>query len=125
MQTPTFKQLDLVEQKFHQVAAFLASGDALQLQAASGALHTLSVELAGLLQTAPEQAKAKAILRQRVSALAQKMLMLRDNLSRREAFNQQALQVVLPTAAKSTYSGGSSVYGSVARQARVHKYVAA
>jgi hypothetical protein len=57
--------------------------------------------------------------------MASGLQMLRDNLSRQAAYNQQALQVVLPTPAKSTYGGGSSVYGTVARQGGVHKYLAA
>jgi hypothetical protein len=57
--------------------------------------------------------------------LAAGLQMLRDNLSRQAAFNQQALQVVVPTLPKSTYGGGSSVYGTVVRQGGVHKYLAA
>jgi hypothetical protein len=128
MQHPTANQLDLVEQQFTQVAAFLASGDAPRLQSASQTLQTLSAELARLLQASPAIRTPLAqqkILRQRVHAMAQRMQFLRDNLSRQAAYTQQALQVVVPTPAKSTYSGGSSVYGSVARQAGVHKFVAA
>ena len=150
MQNPTApafaQQLDLVEQQFNQVAAHLAAGDALALQSASGMLQDLSVELARLLtnvgpataspansktsksfQAAPKntsQLYEKAV-RQRVRVLAASMQSLRDNLSRQAAFNQQALAVLVPTPTKSTYSGGSSVYGAVARQAGVHKYLAA
>jgi flagellar biosynthesis/type III secretory pathway chaperone len=128
MQHPSTNQLDLVEQQFRQVAAFLASGDAPRLQSASQTLQTLSAELARQLQatavshTSAEQQKS---VRRRVQAMAQRMQSLRDNLSRQAAYTQQALQVVVPTPAKSTYSGGGSVYGSVARQVSVHKYVAA
>jgi hypothetical protein len=120
------KQLDLVEQQFNQVAALLASGDALTLEVASNALQALSVELARLLQPPTDASPvSKKALRQRVVALAGGLQMLRDNLSRQAAYNQQALQVVVPTPVKSTYGGGSSVYGSVARQVGVHRYLAA
>jgi uncharacterized protein YukE len=128
MHYPTPSQLDLVEQQFNQVAVFLAAGDAPQLETASQALQALSVALARLLQTGPASPASPAqqkVVRQRVQAMAAGLQMLRDNLSRQAAFTQQALQVVVPTPAKSTYSGGSSVYGSVARQAGVHKFVAA
>ena len=72
MNNAMIKQLDLVEQQFNQVAAFLASGQAPQVETAS-----------------------------------------------------QALQVVVPTAPGSTYSGGSAVYGTVGRQVGVHKFLAA
>ena len=120
------QQLDLVEQQFNQVAAFLASGQAPQLETASQALQALSLDLARLLQTqSAASAASQKALHQRVVALASGLQMLRDTLSRQAAFNQQALQVVLPTPAKSTYGGGSSVYGTVARQGGVQKYLAA
>jgi CHASE3 domain sensor protein len=125
MHNPMVNQLDLVEQQFNQVAAFLASGDALSLQTASAALQTLSQELARLLQTSKANPASQKALRQRVQAIAAGLQMLRDNLSRQASYNQQALQVVVPTPAKSTYGGGSSVYGSVARQVSVHRYLAA
>ena len=126
MNTAMIKQLDLVEQQFNQVAAFLASGQAPQLETASQALQALTTELARLLPvTATASPASQKALRQRVRALASGLQMLRDNLSRQAAFNQQALQVVVPTSAKSTYGGGTSVYGTVARQGGVHKYLAA
>lgn len=125
MQTPANHPLDLVEQKFHQVAAFLAAGDAPQLQTAAAMLQALSLELSRVLERqSPAQARQPE-LRQRVQAMARGLQILRDNLSRQSAFNQQALQVVMPTPVKSTYSGGGSVYGSVARQGSVHRYLAA
>ena len=126
MNIAMIKQLDLVEQQFNQVAAFLASGQAPQLETASQALQALTTELARLLPvTATASPASQKALHQRVRALASGLQMLRDNLSRQAAFNQQALQVVVPTPAKSTYGGGTSVYGTVARQGGVHKYLAA
>jgi hypothetical protein len=128
MQSPAIQQLDLVERQFNQVAAFLAAGDAPHLQAATAMLQVLSVELTRLL---PIPAKIQANqahqpeLRRRVVAMAKGLQMLRDNLSRQSAVNLQALQVVVPTPAKSTYSGGASVYGSVARQSGAFNVLAA
>jgi ElaB/YqjD/DUF883 family membrane-anchored ribosome-binding protein len=126
MNNATIKQLDLVEQQFNQVAAFLASGQAPQVETASQALHALSVDLGRLLQSqATASVASQKALRQRVVAIASGLQVLRDNLSRQAAFNQQALQVVVPTQPKSTYGGGSSVYGTVAPQGGVQKYLAA
>jgi hypothetical protein len=126
MQDPVKTQLDLVEQQFNQVAAFLANGDALQLQTASQSLQSLGLELAKLLQTSSQYSPAaKAVLRRRVQSLAAGMQIVRDNLSRRAAYTDQALAVVVPVAEKSTYSAGSSVYGSVARQTGAFKVLAA
>lgn len=125
MQNPTLNQLDLVEQQFNQVAAFLASGDAPHVQIASAQLQTLSLELVRLLQQPQANPQAKKALRQRVTAMVTGLQVLRDNLSRQAAYTQQALQVVVPTAPGSTYSGGSAVYGTVGRQVGVHKFLAA
>jgi hypothetical protein len=125
MHTPTSKQLDLVEQQFSQVAAFLACGDALGLQTASSALQNLSVDLSRLLHAPNTSRAVQTATRQRLKEMAAGLQIVRDNLSRQAAYNQQALAVVVPTPAKSTYSGGSSVYGSVARQAGVQRYLSA
>jgi hypothetical protein len=124
MQSPTNHPLDLVEQQFNQVAAFVANADAPQLQMAAAQLQALCVELPRVLQRqSPAQLRQPA-LRQRVQALGRGLQLLRDNLARQAAFNQQALQVVMAVQPKSTYGGGS-VYGVVARQAGVHRYLAA
>lgn len=125
MQTPTNHPLDLVEQQFNQVAAFLASAQAPQLQEATARLHALSVELVRVLERQSPAQTRQAALRQRVQAMARGLQVLRDNLARLSACNQQALQVVMPTASNATYSGGGSVYGAVVRQAGVHRYLAA
>jgi hypothetical protein len=124
-QTPVTHQLDLVERQFSQVASFLAAGDATQLQAATAVLQALSVELSRLLPPQGRQQANQAELGRRARAMAEGLQMLRDNLSRQAAVNLQALKVVVPTPAKSTYSGGTSVYGSVARQSGAFKVLAA
>lgn len=124
MQDAVITQLDLAEQKFNQVAAFLAAGDAPQMETACQALQALSVQLAQLLK-APARPATKKVVQQRVKAMAQSLQMLRDNTYRRAAFTEQALAIVVPTPPKSTYSGGSSVYGSVARQSGQFKVLAA
>jgi hypothetical protein len=125
MHNPATHPLDLVEQQFNQVAAFLASADAPQLQTAAAQLQALCVELPRVLQRQSPALLKQPALRQRVLALGRGLQILRDNLARQAAFNQQALQVVMVVPAKSTYSGSGSVYGAVVRQAGVHRYLAA
>ena len=128
MQNPLISQLDLVEQQFRQVASFLARGDAPGLQTASSALQSLSVDFARLMQAIDASRVSRAgqkAMRNRLLSLAGSLQMLRDNLSRQAALNQMALNVVVPAPAKSTYSGGSSVYGTVVRQGGVQRFLAA
>lgn len=128
MHTQVVNQLDLVERQFNQVAAFLAAGDAPHLQAAAAMLQILSVELSKLVPSTPAPSQSNTYsgeTRRRVLAMAKGLQMLRDNLSRQAAINLQALKVVMPTPAKATYSGGSSVYGSLASRSGEFKVLAA
>lgn len=125
MNATVMTQFDLVERQFNQVAALLVAGDAPQLQTAASLLQNLSMELARLLAPNGKPLPVPAAQRRRVLAMAKSLQMLRDNLSRQAAINQQALAVVVPTPTKSTYSGRGSVYGSVARQSGAFNVLAA
>ena len=128
MTNPIITQLDLVEQQFRRAAAFLAQADAPHVQAASSALQSLTLEFSRLLQAANisrVSPAAQKALRLRLQQLASGLQMLRDNLSRQAALNQMALNVLVPTPTRSTYSGGNSVYGSVARQGGVQRFLSA
>lgn len=124
MQTTVIDQLDLVERQFNQVAVFLAAGDAPHLQAAAAMLQVLSLELPKLMPTT-QMHTPSGEMRRRVQTMAKGLQMLRDNLSRQAALNLQALKVVMPTPSKSTYSTGSSVYGTVGAQSGEFRVVAA
>ena len=91
-------------------------------------LQSLSVEFARLMQAADASRVSRAgqkAMRSRLLSLAGSLQMLRDNLSRQAALNQMALNVVVPAPANSTYSGRSSVYGTLARQGGVQRFLAA
>jgi hypothetical protein len=117
--------LDLVEQKFNEVAVVLASGDAQGLAQASAALQALAVEMAELLTPLPRLRAAPAAQLLRIRALSDGMVVLRDNLARRAAYVNQALKVVVPTPAKSTYGHSSSPFGGVVQQSGQFKVLAA
>lgn len=125
MTTPLQDHLDRVERSFNEVATLLATGDAPALAEASAALHALALEYAPLLGDARPWATVDAVQRQRIAALAQGMGVLRESLARRSAYVQQALQVVVPTPAPSTYGKSSSPFGAVAPQTGQFKVLAA
>lgn len=116
--------LDLVEQKFNEVAVVLASGDARALAQASAALQALAVEMAELLTPLLRLHAAPTAQLLRIRALSDGMGVLRDNLARRAAYVNQALKVVVPTPVKSTY-GHSSPFGGVVQQSGQFKVLAA
>jgi hypothetical protein len=117
--------LDLVEQQFNEVAAILASDNTDRMASASAALQALAVELVQLIGPAERLRTAPAVDIERIKALATGMSLLRDNLSRRTAYVNQALKIVVPTAAKSTYSNAGSPFSAVIQQSGQFKVLAA
>ena len=125
MKHPLENHLDLVEQKFNEVAVVLASGDAQALAQASAALQALAVEMAELLTPLPRLRAAPTSQLLRIRALSDGMGVLRDNLARRAAYVNQALKVVVPTPVKSTYGNSTSPFGGVVQQSGQFKVLAA
>jgi hypothetical protein len=118
-------QLDLVEQQFNEVAAILAADDAGNMASASEALQSLAVELVQLIGPATHLRAAPAADIERIKALSTGMRLLCDNLSRRAAYVNQALKIVVPTPAKSTYSSPRSPFGGVIQQSGEFNVLAA
>jgi len=117
--------LDRVEQSLAAVAAILAAGDTDHVVQASAALQSVIVELAGLVapgRGAPLKSKADI---DRLKALARGMSLLRQTVLRRAAYVNQALAIVVPTSAASTYAGGGNPFSTMARQTGQFRVVAA
>ena len=104
--------LDLVEQKFNEVASLLASGEASALEPASAGLRDLTLQLARLLPQAARGGPTRKTLEPRLRALASGIQVLRENLSRRAAFVEQSVRVLVPMAAAPAYSVGGAKFGS-------------
>jgi hypothetical protein len=117
--------LDLVEQQFNEVASILAADDTRHMASASSALQALAVGLAQLIGPAARLRTAPEADIERVKALSKGMSLLCDTLSRRAAYVNQALRIVVPTPAKSTYSSPRSPFGGVIQQSGQFKVLAA
>ena len=125
MTSPLQDHLDRMEHCFNAAAALLASDDAQAFADTSATLHALALELAPIVGDAQRMSRLDAAQRQRVTALAQGLGVLREGLLRRSAYVHQALQVVVPTPAPSTYGKASSPFGAVAPQSGQFKVLAA
>lgn len=125
MKNAVLQQLDLVEQQFNEVSALLAAGNADQLEAASAALQALAVEmLQAMGGNARKHLRTPEVV-QRIREVSAGIGLLRDNLGRRSALVNQALAIVIPVEAGSTYTPGAGVYGKPAPQSGAFKYLAA
>jgi hypothetical protein len=107
-------QLDQVEQQLNEAAALLVSNDAQGLADAGSAIQALSVELMQTLRANTQAPAASPTVLHRIQHLASGLNALRENLSRRAAYVDQALRVVLPSPPEVTYTGAAKPFGAVA-----------
>ena len=112
-------RLDLVEQQFNEVASLVASGEPSSLQEASAGLQAVSVELIQSLSRPGRPAAVSRATAVRLKQLGEGLGLLRQNLARRQAQVNQALGILVPTAAPSTYAqtrgAAASPYGQAVR----------
>jgi hypothetical protein len=122
--TSSAEFLARVEQQFGALSVVLAQGDAAALAAASLGLQNLLTDWAQWLQASGAHLTEPA-MRTRIGVLVKGMQVLRQELSRRAAYVDQALRVVLPTPAASTYAAPRSTYGTVVPQSGAFRVLAA
>lgn len=129
MKNTALSSLDLVEQQFNEVSVLLASGDAVALEQASASLQALAVELMQALKASQRKELRAPEVVARIRTLSAGVGTLRDNLARRSALVHQALRIVVPQEAKSTYSAGGQgfgqIYGQPVQQSGAFKVLAA
>lgn len=102
-----------VEFCFDAVSAAIIKGDPQSLQSASAELKQAAVDFSGLWSTGQfsEQADAKEI-KLRLANMMDGFAMQRENLIRRNAWVERALNVIIPASATDTYQQSAGQYGS-------------
>ena len=116
--------LDLVEQQFNEVSAFVAEGNPDQIAVASAALQRMLIDFVQLRETMGPQVRVPSGVAARLKALAEGTRMLRTQMHRQAAIVEQSLKVVMPSGPEATYSDGGP-YGSAMRQSGAFKVLAA
>ncbi len=116
--------LDLVEQQFNEVSAFVAECNSAQIAVASAALQRLLIDFVQLRETLGPQVKVPPGVVARLKALAEGTRVLRTQMHRQAAMVEQSLKVIMPSGPEATYTGGSP-YGSAMRQSGAFKVLAA
>ena len=118
------EQLDLVEQQFNEVSSVLMDGDADGIHSSMGRLQQLAVELLRLANgTGAQDARSPSSLL-KIQSLCRSLPALREVLLRRAAHVETALQIVMPSVARTTYSG-QGPYGGGIRQSGSLKAISA
>jgi hypothetical protein len=119
-------QIAVIEERFHGLTLALIDGSPELVQASSAVLQNLAVELVRLMNSAGGVRRAEwAGLMPRVKVLAHGLAVFRENLLRRAAYVDRALELVVPaTREKSTYSGAGA-YGAPIRQSGALKMMSA
>jgi hypothetical protein len=116
--------LDLVEQQFNEVSAFVVEGNPDQIAVASAALQRILVDFVQLRESMGPQVKVPPGITARLKALAEGTRVLRTQMHRQAALVEQTLKVVMPSGPEATYSDGGP-YGSAMRQSGAFKVLAA
>ena len=98
------KPLALIELQCQAVAAAVASGDPVDLEAASQALRDAAVDFSSLMGQLGGAAQAGPQLRARLKKLATNLGVQREALLRRSAVIERGLNALVPSTQKSTYA---------------------
>lgn len=106
------QQLDRVERQFNVLSCALIDGNPEAVQSASALLQQLCVHFVQMVDEVGRYNTAAGPLLPRIQALAAGMPVLRENLLRRSAYVERALQLVVPTTQKTTYAANAGPYGS-------------
>lgn len=117
-------QLTLIEHQFNEISAILLNGNPQALESASSEFQQLSIALIQMLDRIDRTIVKQPDIAHRLKQLTDGVSILRTNLLRRAALVDQALKIVVPVDASSTYSDGGP-YGAIARQTGAFKYLAA
>lgn len=117
-------QLDQIEQQFNELSTTLVDGDANGVRLASAALQQLAVDLIQMVDEMGSASLASHSRGQRIQLLASAIPSLRENLLRRSAYVDRALEMIIPATQKTTYAGGGA-YGGGVRQSGAFKVLSA
>jgi hypothetical protein len=113
----TFEQLlARVEQQISVVRAALLSDDPALLESATQNLQQVVTEAFRTYEQLSKSGKSPKHLALRMKELSAALSTVRENLMRKSAFVDQALQIVLPENPQSTYAPKSGPYGSAMRK---------
>ena len=108
-------QLALADQQLNAAVICLNEGHGQALVEASAGLQATAVALVQLMQTARVSFIAVDQVA-KMGDLARRLIALRENLIRRSAYVERALEVVMPAVEKTTYHS-MGPYGSTLRSA--------
>ncbi len=122
---PLDHHLDLLEERLNILAAALIDDSPEIFQSTSASLQLLAVELVQILDANGRGELGGAVRAHRIRSLAGGLAAVRENLLRRSAFVDRALELIVPASQqKSTYAG-SRTYGGPARRSGAFKVLAA
>jgi len=106
--------LDILEERFNVLSAALIDGSAETLQSASASLQLLAVELVQILDVQGRTQIDDSARSRRIRSLSFGLSVVRENLLRRSAYVERALELIVPaTHQKSTYAGRRTFGGPI------------
>ena len=108
--------LERVEKQIAVVGAALLGNDASVLESSTQSLQQMASDVFRCHEQLQKSGHSTKHLTLRVKELSAALSTLRENLLRKSAFVDQALQIVFPDNSPSTYASKSGPYGSAMRK---------
>ncbi len=117
--------LSQVEKSCQAVGDAVSHGGPEDVACASGKLQGLAVSISQLLSAYPAEAIAAQKCRTRLKQMSDSLSLQREQLIRRAAVNERALNTMVPATQESSYALAAGLYGGTARQSGAFKLLTA
>lgn len=114
--SPLEQLLERVEQQISVVGSALLGNDPAVLESSTQSLQQLVTEMYRCHEQLQKSGQSSKHLNLRVKELSAALNTVRENMLRKSAFVDQALQIVFPENSQATYAPKSGPYGSAMRK---------
>ncbi len=108
--------LSQVESQCHALAVAVGQSEPDVVRASSAALHKLAMDTAHFFAAQPNAAQTSRADCARLKRAAMSLTLQREQLVRRAAMNERALQALVPATREASYAQLAGPYGGAVRQ---------
>ncbi len=119
------QMLTQIERQCQTLAGAVSQGDPDEVCVSSAALQKLAVDTSHFFAAQPSQALTSQANRARLKHIAKCLVLQREQLFRRSAVNERALQALVPATSEAGYAQLAGPYGGAVRQSGAFKLLKA
>lgn len=119
------KMLTQIERQCQALAVAVSQGDPDEVCVSSAAFQKLAVDTSHFFASQPSQAHTSLTDRARLKQIAKSLALQREQLIRRSAVNERALQALVPATSEASYAQLAGPYGGAVRQSGAFRLLTA